>query len=53
MGSWREDKTIVYPVNDKTKAIYQEWQTQRDVAIAEQRKADKIAESIKKENSYE
>ena len=41
MGSWQEDKTIVYPVNDKTKAIYQEWQTQRDVAIAEQRKAAK------------
>lgn len=45
--SWREDKTIVYPLNDETKTIYSKWKRQLDIAIAEQRKADNIAQSLK------
>lgn len=46
-NSFMEDATRVYPVNSETKQIYQDWRAQRDVAIAEQRKADSIAQKIK------
>lgn len=50
-NSFREDKTTVYPVTERTKQIYSDWVAQRDIAVLEQRKADNIAAKLKEQTN--